>query len=131
MGVGNQGGTQTQYKHVELHFKSVLRRFIQIATSAATRLCYAASVPNYSGKNHISLEKMNSLKKIRRGYASFLKSRVNGDLNVAAQKWQCIQKVTFARLISSCSATMAGFESEVFVGTMRAVISIYRHPATL
>jgi hypothetical protein len=38
MGVGNQEGTQTHYKHVELHFKSVLRRLIQIATSA----CVAA-----------------------------------------------------------------------------------------
>ena len=42
----------------------------------------------------------------------FLESRKKGDLNVAAQEWQCIQKVTFHRFIFSRSAAMAGLEAK-------------------
>lgn len=87
MGVGNQRITQPHDEHVELHLKSVLRRFIQNRDERSRGIIVTAGlIPNYSGKIHTNLEKMNGFRKNRKTVLQFLESRMEGDLNVAAQK---------------------------------------------
>lgn len=75
-------------------------------------LLIAGSVPNYSGKSQQIPEEMNSLREKREGYGGFFNPNIEGDVNAAAQEWQCIQKVTLDRSISSFASTMAGFYGE-------------------